>query len=125
MYQIMRFYHKKYKHLTLKQALDLFCCIVETYKGSKNSKEKLHCTADAFLISCIIADKDFLTGAQSFEVANNLATDLGTNKDLIMKEIKKTIKKERMSYEKTRCFSILYRFVQLCKRIFGKRNHRR
>lgn len=93
-YTVIDIIKSKYHDITLKKAIDIFTDTVENYKKSKK-KQKLKWVAQAFIDSCLVMSVDYLTGIQCGEIANNLATDLGTNKDTVERKIDKLIKKER------------------------------
>lgn len=105
----------KNKSLTRKKAIDLFTYSVENYKKAQQ-KDKLFWVAQTFINSYLVMKCDFLTGAQAFEVANNLATDFGADKDTLNKQIVKNLSKERGKNEKNLIISIFNRLICLCKR---------
>lgn len=90
--QILELQDKLHPRLWPTYALDIFLKTVEKYKKARK-KNKLKYIAQAFLDACIVLNRDYLMGAQAFEVFNNLATDYGANKDDIEKEINKLLEK--------------------------------
>lgn len=113
MEKILRCYNKQ---ISKEKALDIFLDSVENYKKAPK-KDKLKHIAESYINALMVMKIDFLTGAQAFEVANNLATDFETNKDIIEKEIIKLIIKERRKkHEKTFIYRFYSIFVRLCKR---------
>lgn len=82
--KIIKYYRKN--TLTKKKAIDIFADSVENYKKA-NKKERLYWVAKSFIDAFLVMKCDFLTGAQALEVANNLATDFGADKDIINRKI--------------------------------------
>jgi len=112
---IIEFESKKYEGAEFSLVLDLFQNSVENYKVATKRK-KLEYVAKTFINACLVASMDALTGAQAFEVFNNLATDLETDKDTIEKKINKIMKKERSEYDKNRGNRTWFNLIRLCHR---------
>jgi hypothetical protein len=112
---IIEFESKKYEGAEFSLALDILQNSVENYKVATKRK-KLEYVAKTFINACLVASMDALTGAQAFEVFNNLATDLETDKDTIEKKINKIMKKERSEYEKNRDNRTWLNLIRLCFR---------
>lgn len=89
--QIMRWWLDTYPKMTLKKALDIFADTVENYKNC-SPKDKLYYDSLSFITAINIMRIDFLTGAQAFEVANNVATDFGASKVQVQAQIDKVMK---------------------------------
>ena len=85
---------QKYLHpdITLEEAIDIFTETVENYKNAKR-REKLKWVAQAFIDACLVMSVDYLTGVQCGEIANNLATDLDTDKEKVERKINKLIER--------------------------------
>ncbi len=112
---IIEFESKKYEGAEFSLVLDLFQNSVENYKVA-TKKKKLEYVAKTFINACLVASMDALTGAQAFEVFNNLATDLETDKDTLEKKINKIMKKERSEYEKNRDNRTWLNLIRMCFR---------
>lgn len=112
---IIEFESKKYEGAEFSLVLDLFQNSVENYKVATKRK-KLEYVAKTFINACLVASMDALTGAQAFEVFNNLATDLETDKDTLEKKINKIMKKERSEYEKNRDNRTWLNLIRMCFR---------
>lgn len=93
-YTIMEWLVKQSPTISFTESLDIFADSVENYKKAKK-RQKLNCVAQAFIDACRVMAMDLLTGAQALEVFNNLATDLGTDKDTLENAINKLIRKQR------------------------------
>lgn len=113
--EIMSFYAQKYPDMTFEIALDFFENSVENYKVATKRK-KLEYVAKTFINACLVASMDALTGAQAFEVFNNLATDLETDKDTLERKINKLMKMERSEYEKNRDNRTWLNLIRMCFR---------
>ena len=96
---IIDFEVRKHQGIEFHKALDLFQESVENYKTAPQRK-KLECGAQTFISACIVAAVEPLTGAQAFEVFNNVATDYGADKEILEKAINNLMQKERKDYEK-------------------------
>lgn len=112
---IIEFESKKYEGAEFSLVLDIFQNSVENYKVATKRK-KLEYVAKTFINACLVASMDALTGAQAFEVFNNLATDLETDKDTLERKINKLMKKERSEYEKNRDNRTWLNLIRLCFR---------
>ena len=112
---IIEFESKKYEGIEFSLALDIFQQSVENYKVATKRK-KLEYVAKTFINACLVASMDALTGAQAFEVFNNLATDLETDKDTLERKINKLMKMERSEYEKNRDTRTWLNLIRLCFR---------
>lgn len=112
---IIEFESKKYEGAEFSLVLDIFQNSVENYKVATKRK-KLEYVAKTFINACLVASMDALTGAQAFEVFNNLATDLETDKDTIERKINKLMKKERSEYEKNRGNRTWLNLIRMCFR---------
>ena len=112
---IIEFESKKYEGIEFSLALDIFQQSVENYKVATKRK-KLEYVAKTFINACLVASMDALTGAQAFEVFNNLATDLETDKDTLERKINKLMKMERSEYEKNRCNRTWLNLIRMCFR---------
>ena len=91
---IIEYHQKNHTGITLMEALDIFTECVESYKNATKRK-KLDWVAESFIAACLIAWCEPITGAQAFEIFNNLATDLETNKVAIEKAVNKIMAKKR------------------------------
>lgn len=112
---IIEFESKKYEGAEFSLVLDIFQNSVENYKVATKRK-KLEYVAKTFINACLVASMDALTGAQAFEVFNNLATDLETDKDTLEKKINKLMKTERSEYEKNRGNRTWLNLIRMCFR---------
>lgn len=112
---IIEFESKKYEGAEFSLVLDIFQNSVENYKVATKRK-KLEYVAKTFINACLVASMDALTGAQAFEVFNNLATDLETDKDTLERKINKLMKKERSEYEKNRGNRTWLNLIRMCFR---------
>jgi hypothetical protein len=112
---IIEFESKKYEGAEFSLVLDIFQNSVENYKVATKRK-KLEYVAKTFINACLVASMDALTGAQAFEVFNNLATDLETDKDTLERKINKLMKTERSEYEKNRDNRTWLNLIRLCFR---------
>lgn len=112
---IIEFESKKYEGAEFSLVLDIFQNSVENYKVATKRK-KLEYVAKTFINACLVASMDALTGAQAFEVFNNLATDLETDKDTLERKINKLMKMERSEYEKNRDNRTWLNLIRLCFR---------
>ncbi len=99
--QIIRWWGITCPKMTFTKALDIFGDAVESYKDCPY-KEKLHYVALSFILAANISRIDFLTGAQAFEVANNVATDFGADKVRVQNEINKIMHKMEGRYDDKR-----------------------
>lgn len=115
---IIEFESKKYEGAEFSLVLDIFQNSVENYKVATKRK-KLEYVAKTFINACLVASMDALTGAQAFEVFNNLATDLETDKDTLERKINKLMKMERSEYEKNRDNRTWLNLIRLCFRKAG------
>ena len=111
---IIDFQTKKYQGIDFSTALDIFCDSVEQYKHSIKRK-KLECVAKVFMNACLVASLDNLTGAQCFEVFNNLATDLETDKEVLENAINKLVRKEKKDYERNKNNSLWTSLMRMRK----------
>lgn len=95
---IIEFYNKT-NRFNLEKTIDLFADSVENYKKAKTRPQKLKFVALSFINACRVASVETLTGAQCFEVFNNLATDFNATKPTVERAINKIMRKEREAYE--------------------------
>lgn len=86
--QIIRWWVVNTPKMTYHKTLDIFSDAVENYKHC-TYKEKLYYVALSFILAANITRIDFLTGAQAFEVADNVATDFGADKIRVQNQINK------------------------------------
>lgn len=112
---IIEFESKKYEGAEFSLVLDIFQNSVENYKVATKRK-KLEYVAKTFINACLVASMDALTGAQAFEIFNNLATDLETDKDTLEKKINKLMKTERSEYDKNRGNRTWLNLIRMCFR---------
>lgn len=89
--QIIRWWVVNTPKMTYHKALDIFSDAVENYKQCAY-KDKLYYVALSFILAANVTRIDFLTGAQAFEVADNVATDFGADKIRVQNQINKIMK---------------------------------
>lgn len=112
---IIEFQSRKYHGIGFSEALDIFCDSVEQYKHSIKRK-RLECVAKVFMNACLVAGIDNLSGAQCFEVFNNLCTDMETDKETLEKAINKLVRKEKKDYERNKDNCLWTSLVRMRKR---------